>query len=112
MNHWPDIKQSIKRVTAIGIYLYFRICLYEGPENQKGLKSTATHDLLVYAADVNLLEDNKSTTRNNTKLLIDTNNEAALAVNAEKTKYMLLSHHKNAGKIITQTIYIIACLKK
>jgi hypothetical protein len=94
------------------VFIYNLEYVYEGPENQKGLKSTATHDLLVYADDVNLLGDNKSTIRKNTKLLIDPNNEAALEVNAEKTKYMLLSHHKNAGKIITQTIYLIICLKK
>jgi hypothetical protein len=30
--------------------------------------------------------------------LIDTNKEVGLEVNTEKTKYMLLSHHQNAGQ--------------
>jgi hypothetical protein len=33
--------------------------------------------------------------------LIDASKEIGLEVNAEKTKYMLLSRHKNAGKIMT-----------
>jgi hypothetical protein len=65
-------------------------------ENQKGLKSNGTHQLLVCIDDVNLLRHNINTIRKITKALINTNNEAALAVNAEKTKYMLMFHHKNA----------------
>jgi hypothetical protein len=58
-----------------------------GPQSQSGrhgevLKLNGTHLLLVYADDVNLLGDN-----------IDT-----IKKNAEKTKYMLLSHHQNAGQ--------------
>jgi hypothetical protein len=47
--------------------------------------------------DVNLLEDSIDTTKKNTETLID----AGLEANTEKTKYMLLSHHQNAGKIMT-----------
>jgi ribosomal protein S2 len=32
------------------------------------------------------------------KTLIDASNEVGLEVNTEKTKYMLLSRHKNAGQ--------------
>jgi hypothetical protein len=67
-------------------------------ETQKGLKSDATHQLLVCADDVNVLGDNINTIRKNTKALTDVNNEAAVAVNAEKTKYKLIFHHKNAGQ--------------
>jgi hypothetical protein len=44
------------------------------------------------------LGDNINPIRKNTKALIDGNNKATLAVNVEKAKYMLLSHHKNAGQ--------------
>jgi hypothetical protein len=47
-------------------------------EIQVGLKLNGTHQLLAYADDENLLGDN-----------IDI---------IEKTKYMLLSHHQNAGQ--------------
>jgi hypothetical protein len=34
----------------------------------------------------------------NTETLIDASKEVGLGVNAEKTKYRLLSHHQNAGQ--------------
>jgi hypothetical protein len=63
-----------------------------------GLKLNGPHQLLVYADDVNLLGDNIDTTKKNTEILIDISNEVGLQVNTEKTEYMLLSHHQNAGQ--------------
>jgi hypothetical protein len=40
-------------------------------EHQVGLKLNGTHLLLVYADDVNLLEENINTTNKNTETLID-----------------------------------------
>jgi hypothetical protein len=51
---------------------------------------------MVYADDVNLLVDNIDTI--NTETSIDASKEVGLEVNTEKTKYMLLSRHQNAGK--------------
>jgi hypothetical protein len=62
-------------------------------ENQVGLKLNGTHQLLVYADDMNLLGD---TIKRNTQTLIDASKEVGLEVNTEKTKYMLLSSHQNA----------------
>jgi hypothetical protein len=67
-------------------------------ENQVGLKLNGTHQLLAYADDVNLLGDNIDTIKKNTETLIDTSNEGGLEINVEKTKYMLLSRHQNAGQ--------------
>jgi hypothetical protein len=67
-------------------------------ENQVGLKLNGTHELLVYADDVNLLGNNTDTTKKNTETLIDASKEVGLEANAEKTKYTLLSHHQNAGQ--------------
>jgi hypothetical protein len=53
-------------------------------ENQVGLKLNRTHQLLVYADDVNLLGDNISTITKNTETLIDASEEVFLEVNAEK----------------------------
>jgi general stress protein 26 len=36
--------------------------------------------------------------KKNTETLIDASKEVGLEVNTEKTKYMLLSHHQNAGQ--------------
>jgi hypothetical protein len=49
-----------------------------------------------YADDVNLLCDNTYTTKKNTKTLIDASKGVGMEVNADKTKYMLLSRQRNA----------------
>jgi hypothetical protein len=47
---------------------------------------------------VNLLGDSIDTIRKNTETLIDASKEVGLEINAEKTKYMLLSCQQNAGQ--------------
>jgi hypothetical protein len=47
-------------------------------ENQLGLKLNETHQLLVYADDVNLLGDNTDTIKKNTDTLIDASKEVGL----------------------------------
>jgi hypothetical protein len=49
-------------------------------ENQVGMKLNGTHQLLVYADDVNLCEIKK-----NTETLLDTSKEVGLEVYVEKT---------------------------
>jgi hypothetical protein len=46
---------------------------------------------------VNLLGDNIDTVNKNTYTVIEAGKEVGLEVNAEKSKYMLLSRHQNAG---------------
>jgi hypothetical protein len=59
-----------------------------------GLKLSGTHQLLVYADDVNLLGDKIDTIEKNTQTLIDAIKEVVLEVNTEKTKYMLHRQHR------------------
>jgi hypothetical protein len=47
---------------------------------------------------VNLLGHNIVNTERNTETFTDDSKEAGLEVNTEKTKYMLLSRHQNAGQ--------------
>jgi predicted GTPase len=67
-------------------------------ENQVGLKLNGTHQLLAYADDVNLLEDNIDTIEKKTETLIDASKEVGLELNIEKTKCMLLSRHQNVDQ--------------
>jgi hypothetical protein len=53
---------------------------------------------MVCADCLNLLGDNVDIIDKTTETLIDTSKEAGLEVNTEKTKYMFLSRHKNAGQ--------------
>jgi hypothetical protein len=61
------------------------------------LKLNGTHQLLGYADDVNLLGVNIDAIEKNMESLIDASKEVGLEVNTEKSKYMLLSCHQNAG---------------
>jgi hypothetical protein len=67
-------------------------------EEQVGLKLNGTYELLAYADDLNLLGDNIDTIKKNVETLIDASNNVGLEINIEKTKYMLLSRHQNAGQ--------------
>jgi hypothetical protein len=62
------------------------------------LKLNKIHQLLVYANNVNLLDNNIDTIKKNVETLIDTSKEGDLGENTEKIKYMLLSRHQNAGQ--------------
>jgi hypothetical protein len=67
-------------------------------ENQVGLKLNRTHQLLAYIDDANLLGDNIDTIEKKSETLTDDSKEVGLQINVQKTKYMLLSHHQNAGQ--------------
>jgi hypothetical protein len=62
------------------------------------LTLNGTDQLLVYADDVNLLGDNIDTIKKKTESLIDLIKAVGLEVNAETTKYMLLTRHNNVGQ--------------
>jgi hypothetical protein len=65
-------------------------------EDQVGLKLNGTHQLLVYADDVNLPGDNMYTIKKNTNF--DACKEVGLEVTAEKSKYMSLACQQYAGQ--------------
>jgi hypothetical protein len=63
------------------------------------LKLNGTRQLLAFADAVNLLGDDIDTIKKDTETLIDGSKDVGLEVNAEKTKYMLLSCHQNAEQL-------------
>jgi hypothetical protein len=50
-----------------------------------------THQLPVYANDVDILGGSMHTTKKNTEALVVDSKETGLEINAEKTKYMVMS---------------------
>ena len=61
------------------------------------MKLNGTHQLLVYADDINMLEGSIHTVNENTEALVVVSKEVGLEVNADKTKYMIVSQDQNTG---------------
>jgi hypothetical protein len=62
------------------------------------LELNGTHQLLVYADDIDLLDYSANTIKENTETLSEASRVIGLEINAEKTKYMIMSRHPNSGQ--------------
>ena len=63
------------------------------------MKLNGTHQLLAYADDVDILAGNIHTLKENAEALVAATREIGLEVSADKTKYMVMSRDRNAGRI-------------
>jgi hypothetical protein len=57
-----------------------------------------THQLLIYADDVNLLGDSVNTVKEKVEALLEVRRDIGLEINADKTKYMIMYRHLNSGQ--------------
>ena len=69
--------------------------------NQDGLKLNGTHQLLAYADDVKILGGSIYTVKENVKALVVATKGTGLEVNADKTKYMVMSREQTSKFALT-----------
>ena len=67
--------------------------------NQDSLKLNGTHQLLAYSDVINMLGGSIHNLQENAEALVAATRVIGLEVNADKTKYMVVSQDKNAGRI-------------
>jgi len=66
--------------------------------NQDGVKLNGTHQLLVYADDVNILGGRVLTVNKNTDTMLVGSKEFGLEVKSDKTKYVVMFRDHNVGR--------------
>ena len=93
------IRNGLKQGDALSPLLFkfaFECAIRRVQVNQDGLKLNGTHQLLA-CADVNILGGSIHTVKENAEALVAATKEIELEVNADTTKYMVMSREQTAG---------------
>ena len=93
-NMFP-IRNGLNQRYALNFALEYTISRVQ--VNRNSLKFNGSHQLLFYADDVNILGESVYTVKN-TEVLLASSKEISPEVNADKTKYMVLSRDQNARR--------------
>ena len=101
------IRNGLKQGDALSPLLYnfaLEYAIRRVQVNQDGLKLNHTHQLLAYAADVNILGGSIHMVKENAEALVVATKEIGLKVNADKTKYMVMSREQTTGLSYTMKV--------
>jgi hypothetical protein len=94
----PDNEQQKYLVVCDSNAIALQHAIRRVQVNQDGLKLNGTHQLLAYADDVNISGGSAHTVKENAEALVVATKEIGLEVNADKTKYMIMSRDQNARR--------------
>jgi hypothetical protein len=95
------IRNGLKQGDALSPLLFNFLLEYaikRVQANQDGLKLHGMHQLLAYSDDVNILGGSVHTVKENAEALVFATKEIGLEVNDDKSKYLVMSQDRNAGR--------------
>jgi len=95
------IRKGLKQGDALSPLLFnfaLEYAITRVKVNQNDFKLNGTNQILVYADDVNIWGRSVHTVKEKAKTLVVASKEIGLEVNADKTKYMVMSRDQNTGR--------------
>ena len=101
MSEMFPVKNGLNQGDALSLLLFnfaLEYTIRRFQVSQDCFKLNGTHQLLVYTHDVIKFGGSIPTVKKNTEALIVTVKKTGLEVNADKTKYMVMSRDQNTGR--------------